>query len=235
MQKKLLFVPAFVLVAACGAEPSPVVVGNISTNTMRQALTTATSPDVMLNPELKLDVEINGDARAVDLGLDGSFAVQELPAGQLHFQVAIEGIKGTLELDDVQPGEVIEIGVEAAPGMLELSVVRRDAMLPPEMDDTVTHSGDIEIRGHKIVHHLPHGRIDGDIVINGSKVTVVGPDYYGCREGGRTVLAGDLIINGHDVRVVNLEIEGRTQINGDKVKVYEPCYRHYRRGHRYDD
>jgi hypothetical protein len=227
----LCLAPMLILTAACGAEPSPVVVGNISTQTMRQALSAASHDDdegFEGDARFQLDIEINGDPRAVALDVDGAFAVQELPTGQLHFAVAIEGIRGTLELDDVQPGEVIEIGVSAAPGALELRVVRRDAQLAPE-DAPVTQTGDIEIHGKDIVHHLPHGRIEGDIIIHGHDVTVVGPDYYECREGGRTVVDGRLIVHGKDVRVINVEFLRGTQIHGHDVKVYEPCRRRYGR------
>lgn len=227
----LLLAPLSLIATACGVEPSPVVVGSVDTNSMRQALRAASpayADDIGTDARFDLDIEINGDPRAVALDLDGSFAVQELPTGMLHFAVAIEGIRGTLELDDVQPGEIIEIGVTASPGALELRVVRRDAELAPE-EPEATQKGDIEIRGHAIVYHLPHGRIEGDVRVYGNNVTVVGPDYYACREGGRTIVEGTLEVYGHNVRVVNVEFEGGARIEGNNVKVYEPCRRKYKK------
>jgi hypothetical protein len=214
---------------ACGNEPSPVLIGTFDSGTIRQALTAASEDTNAepVGPLTKLQVEINGDPRVIDLDETRGFAVQDLPTGELHFRVDIEGITGSLDVHEVLSGEVIEIGVAAAPGLLELRVRRRDAPPIEQEPLPVETAGALEIHGDHVVKHLGYGNIEGDVIITGDHVTVIGPDYYGCREGGRAVAEGDLIIEGSHVRVINLEVEGRTVIHGGHVKIYEPCRKSY--------
>jgi hypothetical protein len=200
---------------ACGYEPSPVVVGRVG-----PALT---SDGYVVAPAVgaSIDVEINGDDRFVPLGVEETFAIQTLPTGDIEVRAAIEGIAGTMEVYDVQPGEVIEVGVEAAPGSLLMSVVRRDS---PGADYGIIYEhGPLQIHSNHVVHHLEPGIYEGDIIITGDHVTIVGPDYYGCRRGGRAILLGDLIIEGDHVRVVNLEVEGQTLVFGAHNRIYQSC------------
>lgn len=207
--RTLLPVLCFAGAVACGTEPSPVVVGQVS------------SLEQGLLPSAEIDIEINGDPRVIPVDRDETFTVHELPLGELRFTAEVEGIKGTMEVYDVLPGEVIEVGVEAGPGSLEMRVVRRDPWSPEV--DVLPNRGPVYIHSDHVVHHLEPGEYDGDIVITGDHVTLVGPDYYGCRRGGRAIVKGDLIVDADHVRIVNVHVEGRTAIHGDHVRVFRSC------------
>ncbi|MCG8417630.1 MAG: hypothetical protein MJE77_06755 [Proteobacteria bacterium] len=216
-----LLVSALILAVAstaCGrGGPSPVIVGKVEATSLYKALLAA-DPGLekrAVNLHTDLDVRINGDAERVSLDEDLTFAVPSLPTGDVTFEIDVASFTGSITVHQVQLGELIDVEVYAEDSYLEIRVVRR---LQPEPDlPPPDQQGVIEINGNEVVYHLDPGLYDGDIVINGNRVTLVGP--INCE----AILYGDLIVNGNDIRVINVDLRGQTYIRGNDIDVYHEC------------
>lgn len=225
----------------CGPDRSAVLVGRLESSSLRRALTTDRADqeaagdaapaatdvpgDSVAAPAPRrgaIEISINGEPRSVSVDDDLTFAVEELPTGELSITVEVEGIKGTVTLEGVVEGEVIEIAVIGGRGRLEIRVIRRDV---PEggVGDLPVRRGPIEIYGKHIVYFLEPGVYDGDIIVHGHHVTLIGADGGSCFTNDRTVILGDLVVRGKHVRLVNMTVEGRTRISGHHVSVFGSC------------
>lgn len=213
------------LLWACG-EASPVVLGTVEDGTLRQALTQASAkPQDSRAAKTSLDVEVNGFSYDVRVAHDGSFALQDLPSGDLELSVAIEGLKGTLTIEAVQPGEVVELKLSLGPGRLLLGVTRRQA--PDRIEDRPApeDGAPILLRAHRVVYYLEAGVYTGPVVVEGHDVTLIGARNPTCDSDQATVLAGPVTIRGHRVRLIDVGLQGGQSIEGHDVKVVSSCGR----------
>lgn len=218
------------LLWACG-DASPVVLGTIEDGTLRQALVTADDDDSDSDsdrsgrPSGRLELEVNGELRDIRVGRDGSFAIQDLPSGELELSIAVEGLRGTLTIEAVQPGEVVELALALGPGRLELRVARRQAPDRTEDRPLPNDGAPIVLRGHRVVYYLEPGVYTGPVTIEGHDVTLVGASAWDCAEEDRSILAGEVTIKGHRVRLVNVGLRGPQSIKGHDVRVVSSCDR----------
>ncbi len=203
---------ALALLLGCGA-PSPTLVGRVD-----GTLASETSGFDALSHDKQIEIEINGHGTTAFVDDDGSFATDGLPTGRVEIGVLGDGISGTLVIDDVQPGEMLEIDVRGGRDHLTIRLVRRRPGT-----DYFGEGEAIHIRGHHQVVHLPAGTVTEDIVIEGHHVTLFGTGNGDCSGGDRTVLTGDLVVRGHHVDLVNVSTEGRVQIDGHHTHFVRRC------------
>ncbi len=223
----LVLLVALVAFAACerdGAEP--VLLGKINPQVMSLARAAQNASTNGVTP-LALDavfVRINGETRLVSLEDDYGFAIADLPTGDVSFEIDVGGFAGSVTVRDVLFGELIEIEIIVEEDFLEIQVLRRiesEPELPPP-----SNGGVIEIDGSDIVYYLSPGVYEGDIIISGSDVTLIGPPACD------TLLLGDLIVYGNDIRIINVEVAGGTSFAGNDIEFYQDCYGY---GHGDDD
>lgn len=202
------------MATACG-QPSPTLVGRVD-----RALVSEPSGFDALSYDGQVDLRINGYPASVFVDEDGSFATDGLPTGRVEIAIAGNGISGTLVVEDVAPGELLEIDVSAGRDHLSIRLVRRQpASVDPWGDDGRT----IHISGHHQVVHLPPGTVSQDVVVEGHHITVIGPGNGYCSGWDRTVLTGDLRVRGHHITFVNVSPEGSVRIEGHHTRFVRSC------------
>lgn len=202
MTRIFAVVPIFAFALACG-EPSPVIVGRV------QSGLTATNT---------LGVEVNGNLHTVTVEEDGRFSIQDLPTGDLVLAFESTNITGEITIHEVQPGELVEIEVDAGPGHLEISVLRRDPLVV--IDELPEHRGDLVISGNHMIHHFSPGAYEGDLIIKGNDITLVGPNH-GCDDAA--VIYGDLLVEGNHINLIHVTVAGSKDIRGNDVRIYGGC------------
>ena len=153
---------------------------------------------------------VNDVPTEAELGDDQDFAVRALPTGDIHVEIAVEGIRGTLDLDAVEPGELIEVTLRIEENGLTISVVRREPPAETQVEDITppVHDGDIVIEGHHTVYRFAPGIYRGDVIVKGHHLTLVGAPNPGCDPQGGSVLQGALRLEGHHIRVMGLSTQG---------------------------
>jgi hypothetical protein len=163
-----------------------------------------------------ITVWVNDAPARAEVGEDLDFAVRTLPTGDVHVEVSVEGIRGSLDLDGVEAGEIIEVTIRAGQDALSISVVRRTppAEAPVEDIGPPVHDGPIVIDGHHTVYHFAPGLYLGDVVVTGHHITLVGAPNPTCAPDGRTIIAGELRLEGHHIRVIGIETQGRVALPG---------------------
>ncbi len=213
------FLPLALLFAACGGEPSPVVIGQLDMGTLQSALRVADDDDRRAEGRRRgLELTVNGRPTRVEVDARGQFTLDNLSTGELVLTVENDGISGTLTVDALASGELVEISISLGDGRLEIRVLRRTrpaggtAELPADR-------GPVEIKGDDVVYYLHPGTY-GDIEISGHRVTLVGA---GCQEGSQTIVAGRLEVKGHDVVLVNLDLRGGLDAKGHRLRVIGQC------------
>jgi hypothetical protein len=205
------------LALACG-EPSPVIIGSVEDGQIQQALTLA-GKEAKHGPRGTIDISVNGDDRTLPLADDGGFAIQDLSSGDLELSLSVEGITGTLIIEDVAPGEVIEIAVSGGPGRISLRVVRRD---PPEMrvgSELPNDGSPVRIKAHHIAYALEPGEYTGDFDLEGHEVTLIGAGD--CDDP--TTLSGSVRIKAHKIRLVNVTLAGPQSLEAHDVRIASSC------------
>jgi hypothetical protein len=190
-------------------------------------------------------LRLNGDPRPVDLADDDTFAVRDVPTGDLTVEFETDDARGTVTLTDVQAGEVIEVVVSTDDdGRLSIRVTRRAPRdrVPPEQPDESLYYGSKDA-----VHQLRPGTYHGDLIIDAKNVTVIGARDARCDGENATVLDGDLVIRAKDAHVVDVIVLGRVIIeDGAKdARVVDTCvphrrhhdddHHHHHRGRDHDD
>lgn len=171
-----------------------------------------------------IEVTVNDERRMVAVGDDLTFAVRELPTGDVSVSVGIAGIQGTLELSDVQPGENIHIAIRAGDGQLAISVERREPGEAPVVEvEPADHRGPVVIDARHAVYRFEPGVYDGDVIVRGDHVTLLGAPNPGCEADGGTTILGDLQVDGKHVKVIDLDVRGASFIHGKHVEVFNGC------------
>lgn len=160
-----------------------------------------------------LRVGVNGDARDLRVSDDGGFLLRDLPAGDLDLSFSLGGATGALTVEGVREGEVLDLTLTARDGALSASVSRR-AM--PEADDALTV-------GAGEVRRFGPGLLQGDLRVTGDGATLLGHDDGSCLPGSRTVIGGDLVVEGDDVRLVGVEVRGSLTLHGSRIEIRESC------------
>ena len=123
-------------------------------------------------------VSINGAPATVTQGEQCTFAVTDIqPAGLVEVRVKLASLNlaGSIELDNVLDGDLIEITVRPGVDSLSLTVVRRNA---PDSTPTLP----TEITDDNISIRLPAGDFTQDLKVSGDKFTLVGVAGANCND-----------------------------------------------------
>ncbi|MEZ4407895.1 MAG: hypothetical protein R3A52_15685 [Polyangiales bacterium] len=204
----------FVLFAAltgCGVTAPDGDPNTLTPVTVTRALALGRVSDASAGASLR--VGVNGAARDLRLADDGGFLLRDLPSGDLALSFSLGGATGALTVDGVREGEVLDLTLAARDGALSASVSRR-AM--PEPDDALTV-------GAGEVRRFGPGLLEGDLRVTGDGATLLGHDDGSCLPGSRTVIGGDLVVEGDDVRLVGVEVRGSLTLHGSRIEIRESC------------
>ena len=167
------------------------------------------------------NVYVNEQPRKLVVAPDRTFVVREVPSGDTTFAVEALGIRGSVTIDAVKPGEVIEVEVRVQGSSLVIVITRRDAAAEPPREVTQTNGGPLEIRANNVCYFLRAGTYDRDIVVHGNNVKLLGAAR--CNASERTVLMGALTVKGNNAIVQDIELRGRVLIEANNVRVQDSC------------
>jgi hypothetical protein len=224
-----LLLPLTLTAVACG-EASPVVVGHVEGKALSSALTAASAAyddreyddREYRRPGRTIRVKINGDARDVGLDDDDLFVLQDLPTGDITFEIENDQFAGRLTIKDVEPGETIDLSIAMDDDEIILRVTRRERRTPRSLPDV---EGPIDIHGNDVIYHLDARTYRGDIRIHGNDVTLVGPRSEDCNPDAMAIVEGNLKVKGNDVRILDVLVLGKTDLKGHDIRVHQLCGR----------
>lgn len=171
-----------------------------------------------------LIVRVNGADHHAAVNDDLTFAVRALPTGDVTIEVEVDGARGTVTLEDVEPGEVIEVFVDGGDGGIEIRVTRRDRVAEPDrVRPLPVNDSPIEIRDSDVIRRLGRGIYHGSISILGNNVTLIGASDGTCDDDERTYVDGPLEIRGNNARLVNIVFRGPEEIQGNNARFFDEC------------
>lgn len=177
----------------------------------------------------RIDAEITGTAnvyvneqpRKLVVAPDRTFVVREVPSGNTTFAVEVLGIRGSVTIDGVKPGEVIEVEVRVQGTSLVIVITRRDASSEPPREVTQNSGAPLEIRANNVCYFLRAGTYDREIIVHGNNVKLLGAG--GCNATERTILTGALTVKGNNALVQDIELRGRVLIEANNVRIQDAC------------
>ncbi|HEU4409364.1 MAG TPA: hypothetical protein VFS43_29160 [Polyangiaceae bacterium] len=168
----------------------------------------------------RLLVLVNGTPHLVPLAPDGSFQVREVPTGVLTVKAELDGVPGAAVIDEVSAGELVEVSLRPGRDHLSIALTRRaqPAASPGRVGPHV------EARGSDVVYHLGPGAREGNVVVRGNGVTVLGAhEGESCDDAQRTIVLGDLIVEGDGAAIYDVAVRGDVIARGKGVRVFDSC------------
>ncbi|MFB3908802.1 MAG: hypothetical protein ACE15D_10405 [Candidatus Eisenbacteria bacterium] len=166
-------------------------------------------------------VTLNGSPASVRFDEeDCSFLVSDIePSEVLVVRIELPelGMSGSVTIDNVDVGELIEISVETGHNGLAISVTRRErpseiGSLPEIVEDN---------RATFLVHA---GFYDQGLTVRGNKFTLVGEAGDDCSDiDSWTVLAGPVVVEGNNATFRNVSFEGPVQVLGNNARFIHCC------------
>ncbi len=167
------------------------------------------------------NVYVNDQPRKLVVAPDRTFVVREVPSGDTTFAIDVAGVRGSVTIDGIKPGEVIEVEVRLEGSSIVIVITRRDASAEPPREVTQTDGAPLEIRANNVCYFLRAGTYDRDIIIHGNNVKLFGAG--GCNTSERTVLTGSLTVKGNNAIVQDVELRGRVLIEANNVRIQDAC------------
>jgi hypothetical protein len=210
-----------VIGSGCGGVPgsatgSAAIVGNIAPGTgagKLAALAQTGCPQIIVTLNgAPVDIEIDED--------DCSFLIDNVaPSESVELRVELPGlgVNGTIELEDVDESELIEVLVEAGEDSLTISALRRST--PEQVDDLPTL-----IEDNNVTIFLSAGTYDQDLTVDGNNFTLVGEAGEDCNDDGWTVITGDVLVLKNNATFRNIRFDGSVTVEGNNAQFINSCF-----------
>jgi hypothetical protein len=170
-----------------------------------------------------ITITIGGVAHTVRVAPDLSFALHQIPNGDLEITLDADGASTTFSLDDVAPVDLFTITVIRSQAGLHVDYVQRTARMHPPMTIYGKDGVDIEILDDHVSFMLAPGAVRAHIVIAGDFVQLFGDAAQSCDENERSIINGDLVLQGKNIEVRGVGVRGDVIITGQHVRVHDAC------------
>jgi hypothetical protein len=193
--------------------------GTVSVDSNRASALVMGRIDASVNGSAR--VFINDEPRKIVIAPDRTFVVREVPSGDCVFAFEAAGLRGSVTIDAVKAGEVIEVSVRVEGSSLVITITRRDVSSEPPREVADTSGGPLEIRANNVCYFLRAGTYNRDIAILGNNVSLFGAGSCGASE--RTILNGALTVRGNNAIVQDIELRGAVTITGNNARVQDTC------------
>jgi len=168
-------------------------------------------------------VMLNGSPADIIFDEDCAFLITDVEPSEtvvLRIELPDQGISGTIELEDVVEGELIEILVEVGFNSLAIAVVRREEPEPADgLPEVITEN--------KVTIFLPTGVYERNLTVDGNKFTLVGEAGSSCDEDDLedwTVIQGEVVINKNKATFRNIAFEGPVEVRGNNAQFIHCCF-----------
>lgn len=171
-------------------------------------------------PAGRLLVVVNGTPQVVSLAPDQSFQLRGLPPGELRLKAELGEVPGVVVIDDVTDGELLEVAIVPQPEHLAIELTRR---AQPAL--AVERQGQrLEVLGDERVYQLGAGTYGGSVAVLGNHATLFGAhEGEACDDARRTIVLGDLVIEGEGVSVYDVAVRGTIVAKGKGSHVFDSC------------
>jgi hypothetical protein len=168
----------------------------------------------------RLLVIVDGTPQVVPLAPDGSFQVRDVPTGELMVKAELDDVPGVAVIDEVDDGELLEISITPSRDNLAIALTRRAELAATP----ARHGPRLEARGKDVVYRLEPGVHEGSMTVLGDGITVLGAhEGEACDDAHRTVLLGDLVVEGEGNVVYDVAVRGEVIAKGKGVRVFDSC------------
>jgi hypothetical protein len=165
-------------------------------------------------------VTLNGSPAQIVIADDCAFLISDVEPSQsitLRIELPDQGITGTIELQDIVEGELIEILLETSFDSLTISVVRREEPEPAKGIPEV-------ITGNNVTMLVPAGLYDQPLTVLGNHFTLVGEGTDNCEVGGWTIIDGRVVINGNNATFRNIAFDAPVEVRGNNTHFINCCF-----------
>jgi hypothetical protein len=174
----------------------------------------------------RVDASVSGDIRIfvndaprfVVLAPDRSFVIRDVPSGDVTLTCEVGGVRGSIPISGVKPGELIEIAVRVDVSVV-ITVSGRSPSTEPPRTPTEPSGTVLEIRKNNVRYVLNAGTYTREIVILGNNVVLLGS--AGC--SNRTILTGSLTVRGNNALVQDVELRGSAIVSGNNARFQDSC------------
>jgi hypothetical protein len=172
----------------------------------------------------RLLVVVNDTPQVVPLAPDGSFQIRGLPPGDLRFKAELDEQPGVIVIADIADGELVEVALEPQAEHLAIELTRR-AQPARAAERTEGH---LEVFGANAVYHVGAGAYGGSVTVLGDGATLLGAhEGEACDDARRTIVFGDLVIEGEGVAVYDVAVRGEIIAKGKGTHVFDSCSGRY--------
>jgi hypothetical protein len=165
-------------------------------------------------------VSLNGIPATVAFDDDCEFVVTGVEPTEL-LQVRIElptlEVSGTVEINNVKPGELIEIEVETTEERLSVTVLRRAEFEPSDQLPSIVSTNNV----HMVIGS---GVFSEDLTVRGNNFGLLGEAGDSCDDGGWTVISGDVLVLGNNATFRNIAFTGDVRVMGRNVRFINSCF-----------
>ena len=182
-------------------------------------------------------VSINGSPATLELGESCDFLIRDVPAvEQVEITVVLpdQGIVGSIELTNVEDGEILALEVISGFDSLSLAVDRRISPTVEEVLPEIITENDVGLS-------LPAGLFDQDLTIDGNAFSLTGEagaacsienaDPVGGEEGVEviieedwTTIGGTVQINGYGAIFQNIKFLGPVEVRSKDASFINCCF-----------
>ena len=169
--------------------------------------------DSALSGSVQMSVK-NDQPQSVVVAPDDSFAVRDVPAGDVKLGCQAGGVTGALTISGVQPGEIIEVTIKRDGDAIVIALDQRTPSSQPPAEVTRTDGDALVIHESHVCYWLKPGHYQRDIVVQGDDVHLFGAAHSSCRIDDFSILDGTLELDGDGDRVLDVELDGSLVING---------------------
>lgn len=165
-------------------------------------------------------VTLDGAPATIVFDEDCGFLVTGVrPTAVLELRVELPalGISGTVEIQQVVEGELIEIEVESSDVALSLAVLRR---AEPVASITLP----VVITGNNVTLQIGSGVYEQELTVDGNNFTLIGPTRDDCDGSDWSRISGPVVVSGNNATFRNIALDGSVEVRGNNARFINCCF-----------
>lgn len=162
---------------------------------------------------------LNGSPVQIHVDDDCSFVLSDVFPSDfvvLRIEIPEQSVSGSVELEDIAEGELIEILVRVDSHSLVIAVVRRAR--PNQLNELpeVIYRNNVEVM-------IEEGVYVQDLTVNGNNFVLVGEHGRDCDDSGWSVLDGRVVVSKNNATFRNIVFAGPVIVRGNNARFINCC------------
>lgn len=170
-----------------------------------------------------VQMSVDGKIAPIVMAPDQSFVVRDVPTGDVTIACGAGGIQGEITIENVKQGEIIQVLVKREGDAIVIVITQRTESSQPPQQVSGQEGGPLVITASHACYWLEPGHTKRDVVVRGSDVHLFGAAHKSCTIDEYSILDGRLELDGDDITVFDVDLNGALVIGGHRCKVQDSC------------